>query len=171
MRCIKAILLSFVFMCGCCLSKAQTPVDSAAIKHSPLKTVTDEQYNALMNGTDIWGFGKAALLNRYPDPENVMKFKKELQLSPIQEHNIAPVAKELHRKKLEMGLIILKNELVIDSLFRKHQAVDGSVIFYTTRYGAYMAELRNAILQACMVTQKQLTTLQINKFNALLKGN
>jgi len=150
---------------------AQSPADSTTAKHSQLKTLTDEQYNALINGDDIWGLGKPASLNRYPDPENVIKFKKELQLSPIQIHNITPVAKELHRKKLEMGIIIIKNERVIDSLFRTHVAVDGSVIFYTSRYGAYIGELRNAILQACMVTQKQLTTLQINKFNALMKAN
>jgi hypothetical protein len=167
---IKDLLLVLVITFTCYAANAQAPADST-IKHSPLKTVTDEQYNALMSGTDIWGFGKAALLNRYPDPENVMKFKKELQLSPIQEHNIAPVAKELHRKKLEMGLIIIKNERVIDSLFHTHKAVDGVVVYYATRSGAYMGELRNAILQACMLTEKQLSTLQINKFNALLKAN
>jgi len=166
----KGLLLLFVCMFGCRLLKAQTPADSL-IKHSSLKTITDEQYNALINGDDIWGMGKVALLNRYPDPENVIKFKKELQLSPIQVHNIAPVAKELHRKKLEMGLIIIKNERVIDSLFRTHKANDGVIVFYATRSGAYLGELRNAILQACMVTEKQLSTLQINKFNALLKAN
>jgi hypothetical protein len=168
---MKSIWLLVVVMCGCCLLKAQTPKDSTKIKHSPLKTINYEQYNALINGDDIWGMGKAALLNRYPDPENVIKFKNELQLSPIQVHNITPVAKELHRKKLEMGLIIIKNERVIDSLFRTHKASDGVVVFYATRYGAYMGELRNAILQACMLTEKQLTPLQISKFNALLKAN
>ena len=152
-------------------TQAQTPVDSANVKHSPLKTLTDVQYRALISGTDIYNMYAVALLNHYPDPEKVLKFKKELQLSPIQVNKLTPIVKELRRKKLEMGLIIIKNETVMDSLFRTNIINDGALVFYANRYGLYQGELRNAILQACLVTRKMLSRQQINKFDALIKAD
>jgi hypothetical protein len=148
---------------------AQTTADST-IKHSPLKTLNDDQYNALLNGDDIYGMSLAAELNHYPSPEKVIKLKKEIILSPIQFSKISAIAKELHRKKLEMGLIIIDNEKTIDSLFRTGRLDNGSLIFYTNRYGLYQGELRNAILQACLATRSLLSDQQISKLEALQKA-
>ena len=130
------------------VAKAQTPVDSTSVKHSPLKTLTDAQYDALISGTDINNMYAVALLNHYPDPEKVLKFKKELQLSLMQVSKITPIVKDLRRKKLEVGKDIIKNETVMDSLFHTHMINDGALVFYANRYGLYQGELRNAILQA-----------------------
>ena len=69
-----------------------------------------------------------------------------------------------------MGLIIIGNEKTIDSLFRTNRLDDGSLIFYTNRYGLYQGELRNAILQACLATRGLLSQQQISKFEALQKA-
>ena len=150
-------------------AKAQTQADSAA-KHSPLKTLSDEQYNALINGDDLYGMSLAAELNHYPMPDKVLKVKKELDLSPIQVNKITAINKELRRKRLEMGLIVIRNERTLDSIFRYHRLDNGSLIFYANRYGLYQGELRNAILQACLVTRSLLSQQQINKFESLQKG-
>lgn len=149
---------------------AQSPADSNA-KHSPLKTLTDDQYNALLNGDDLYNMALVAELNHYPYPVKVIKFKSELNLSPIQVNKISAINKELHRKILEMGLIIIRNEQTLDSLFRTHRLNNGSLIFYANRYGLYQGELRNAILQACLTTSSLLSQQQINKFEALQKAN
>ena len=47
----------------------------------------------------------------------------------------------------------------------------GKIIFYTNRHGLYQGELKNAILQACFATEKQLTPQQIKRFEALQKPN
>jgi len=112
----------------------------------------------------------AAELNHYPSPEKVIKLKREIILSPIQVTKISAIAKELHRKKLEMGLIIIDNERTIDSLFRTGRLDNGSLIFYTNRYGLYQGELRNAILQACLATRSLLSEQQIRKLDALQKA-
>src|SRR5271170_3127179 len=127
---------------------AQAVADST-IKHSPLKTLSDAQYNALISGNDLNNMELAATLNHYPSPEQVIKYKHELDLSPIQLNKITEINKEFHRKKLEMGLIIINNEKTLDSLFKYHMLNNGSLIFYTNRYGLYQGELRNTILQAC----------------------
>ena len=151
-------------------ANAQTPADSTE-KHSPLKTLSYEQYNALINGDDIYGMSLAAESNHYPLPDKVIKLKKEINLSPIQVTKISAIAKELHRKKLEMGLIIINNEKTIDSLFRVNKFDNGSLIFYANRYGLYQGELRNAILQACLATRGFLSQQQVNKFESLQKSN
>jgi hypothetical protein len=148
---------------------AQSQADSS-VKHSPLKTLSIEQYNALLNGDDLYNMSLAAELNHYPLPEKVIKFKREMDLSPIQINKISAIAKELHRKKLEMGLIIIKNERTLDSIFRYNRLDNGSLIYYANRYGLYQGELRNAILQACLVTRSLLSQQQINKFEALQKA-
>jgi hypothetical protein len=149
---------------------AQSQADST-VKHSPLKTLSYEQYSALINGNDIYGFSLAAELNHYPLPDRVIKLKKEIDLSPVQVTKISAIAKELHRKKLEMGLIIINNEKTIDSLFRINKFDNGSLIFYANRYGLYQGELRNAILQACLATRGFLSPQQVKKFESLQKGN
>ena len=148
---------------------AQTAADST-LKHSPLKTLNDVQYNALLNGDDLYGMSLAAELNQYPMPDKVLKVKKELDLSPIQVNKLTAINKELHRKRLEMGLIIIRNERTLDSIFRYHRLDNGSLIFYANRYGLYQGELRNTILQACLVTRSLLSQQQINKFESLQTG-
>src|SRR5260221_13469984 len=88
---------------------AQSQADST-VKHSTVKTLTDRQYNALLNGDDLYGMVLVAKLNHYPYPVEVIKFKTELDLSPIQVDKITAINKELRRKILEMGLIIIHNE-------------------------------------------------------------
>ena len=151
-------------------ANAQTTADSTE-KHSPLKTLSYEQYNALINGDDNYGMSLAAELNHYPLPDKVIKLKREINLSPIQVTKISAIAKELHRKKVEMGLIIINNEKTIDSLFRVNKFDNGSLIFYANRYGLYQGELRNAILQACLATRGFLSQQQVTKFESLQKGN
>ncbi len=149
---------------------AQTSSDST-VKQSTLKTLSNEQYNALLTGDDIYGMSLAAELNHYPLPDKVIKLKKEINLTPVQVTKITAIAKELNRKKLEMGLIIINNEKTIDSLFRINKFDNGSLIFYANRYGLYQGELRNAILQACLATRNLLTLQQVNKYSALQKAN
>jgi len=167
---MKRLVLLFTSLLFFISADAQAPVDST-IKHSPLKTLSDTQYNALLTGEDIYGMSLAAELNHYPLPEKVITYKKELALSPLQLSKLTAINNEFERKKLEMGLIIIKNERTLDSIFRYKRLDNGSLIFYTNRYGLYQGELRNTILQACLATRVLLSPQQIAKFEALQKAN
>jgi len=165
----KFILLLFLTNYYCTL-KAQSPADSTAVIQSPVKSLNNKQYNALLTGEDLYNMSKVAELNHYPSPLKVIKFKKELDLSPIQVNKLNVINKELRRKILEMGLIVIKNERTLDSLFHHHNLTNGSLIFYTNRYGLYQGELRNVILQSCFVTRGLLSQQQINKYEKLAKN-
>jgi hypothetical protein len=167
---LRSLLALILLILVCTVVNAQTSADTT-IKQSPLKTLSNQQYTALLNGDDIYGMSLAAELNHYPLPDKVIKLKKEINLTPVQVTKITAIAKELHRKKLEMGLIIINNEKTIDSLFRINKFDNGSLIFFANRYGLYQGELRNAILQACLATRNLLSLQQVNKYAALQKVN
>jgi len=147
------------------------PSNDPDIKHSPVKTLSDERYNAYLKGDDLDNMALAGELNHFPLPDKVLKFKKELDLSPIQIGKLNQIATTLHRKKLEMGVFIIRNERMLDSLFRIKRQDEGSVIFYANRSGLYYGELRGAILMACYNTEKLLTDGQIKKLETLEKVN
>ncbi|GAB2983809.1 hypothetical protein GCM10027049_21530 [Mucilaginibacter puniceus] len=140
-------------------------------KKSPVRTLTYQQYNDYLKGEAGSDMAMVAEINHYPMPDKVLKFKKELDLSPIQIKNIETANTYMHRRRLEIGGSVISTERTLDSLFRNHKMDDGKLIFFTNRYGLYQGELKNAILQACFATEKQLTPQQIKRFEALQKPN
>ena len=142
-----------------------------SLKKSPVRTLTYQQYNAYLKGEAGNEMAMVAEMNHYPMPDKVLKLKKELDLSPIQIKNIETANNYMRRRRLQIGGSVISTERALDSLFRYHKMDDGKLIFYTNRYGLYQGELKNAILQACFATEKQLTPQQIKRFEALQKPN
>ena len=161
---IKRLPLLIIIFLFCNYVYAQT---DSLIKVSPVKTLSYEQYNALLKGEDLYHMSATAILNHYPQPDSVIKYKHQIDLSPGQVTKITVIAKELQRKRLEMGLIVIKNERTIDSLFRTHNLDQGTIIFYANRYGLYQGELRNTILQACYATEKLMSPAQVKQLEVL----
>lgn len=148
-----------------------TIIVDAEPKHSTVKTISDLRYNAYLKGEDLDDMALAGDLNHFPSPDSVLKYKKELDISPIQVGQLTKLSTELHRKKVEMGTNIIRNEKMLDSLFHSHQVDEGSLIFYTNRSGLYYGEMKGAILMACYKTEKLLTPAQIKKLETLEKTN
>jgi len=191
---IKHLPVIVSFLLFLTAAKAQTKADSAAgrhraetaakhlphknikrspgplmIPHSPVKTIGDVKYNALLKGGDFDDMALAAVLNHYPLPDSALKYKVQLGLNPEQIAKLKDVSAALHRKKVEMGGNIIHNEKMLDTLFKVKQADDGTIIFYTNRYGLYLGEIRNAVLQACYKTENILSDAQIRKLESLEK--
>src|ERR1700759_2008286 len=103
------------------------------VNHSIVKTLSDKRYNAYVKGEDLDDMSLAGELNHYPLPDKVLKFKKELDLSPIQVGQLKELATKLQRKRLEMGVVIIRNEKVLDGRFHTKHLDEGSIIFYTNR--------------------------------------
>jgi hypothetical protein len=146
---------------------AQYNSDSTGM--SPLKTMTYTQYKAYIDGVDINNMGLVAQINHYPEPQKVIGLKKELDLTGGQLSQITAINIELQRKMKEMGDFIIKNERALDALFKTNRIDDGTLIFYTNRYGLYQGEMRNAVLQASVKVQGILTPVQRKKYQQLVK--
>jgi hypothetical protein len=149
---------------------AQSPADTT-IKHSPVKTLSDKKYDTLMRGEEFDNMALVAELNHYPLPDKALKYKVEIGLNPGQISKLKEIAEALHRKRVEMGENIVRNEKMLDSLFHSKRVEDGTIIFYTNRYGIYLGEIRNAVLQACFKTENILGDDQIKRLESLHKAN
>ena len=145
---------------------AQSATDSVT---SPARTLNYKQYNAYLNGDDYDNMALVAELNEYPSPPKTIELKRQLGLSPDQLAKITAINTELIRKKKEMGRFIIKNERVLDSLFRIRQVDDGSLVFFGQRTDLYRGELRNAILQAYLKVYHILTPSQLTRYRQLHK--
>lgn len=152
-------------------SAAAKRPDSAAIRHSTVRTLTDEQYNAILNGDDVYNVAHVAAMYRYPYPDQVLKYRTHLKLSAEQIAKLNAINATLKMKKTEVGLSVVQNERVIDSLFRTRRVNESVIVFYTNRYGAYQGEYRGALLIACYNTRKVLNPVQLNQYNELLNHN
>lgn len=149
-------------------ANAQTP--DSTLKPSPVKTLSDIQYNALIKGDDLYNMNTVADLNKYPTAEQALKYKKEIDLSPQQVAALTAINTELKRKKIEMGNFIVTNETKLDALFKTHKINESDLIFYTNRYGLYQGELRNAILKAAVAANNLLSPQQVTKLNKFKKS-
>jgi hypothetical protein len=150
------------------VTKPTVATDTQA-KHSTVKTISDLKYNAYLKGDDFDNMSSAGDLNHFPSPDSILKYKKQLDLSPIQVGQLTKLSDELHRKKLEMGSNIIRNEKMLDSLFHSRYIDEGSLIFYTNRSGLYYGEMKGAILMACYKAEKLVTPAQIRKLETLEK--
>lgn len=151
------------------IALAQNSADTMGM--SPLKTLTYTQYKAYIDGVDQFNLALVASLNHYAEPQKALNWKKELDLSAIQITDITATNTMLQRKMKEMGDFIVKNERALDDMFRTKKVSDGTLIFYTNRYGLYQGEMRNAVLQAAVKVQAILNPLQRKKYEQLQKLN
>jgi hypothetical protein len=159
--------IAFLFLSAAV--KAQSTIDT--VKRSPVRTITYAQYQAYLKGGAGDDLALVATVHHYPMPEKVLKLKKELNLSPAQVKNLTDINTHMHRLRVQVGGSIIDNEKTIDLLFAQNNVDNGNLIFYINRYGAYQGELRNAILQACIATKKELTPEQMKLFDTLQKPN
>lgn len=152
------------------LQQAKAQTDSLnQPKNMQLKEVFLQKFEAYQISKNRLGLMDVADRNQYPSPQKVLFWQKELQLNDRQKSTITLINNELKRKVNEMNIFLITNERTMDSLFRYKKINNGTLIFYTNRYGLYQGELRNALLQACVKTETVLTSTQIKKYNTLLQ--
>jgi hypothetical protein len=165
---LKSLSLFTLILLFSTITYAQSSADTA-VKHSPVRTLTYPQYQAYLKGEAGDDMAKVAEMNHYPMPDKVLKWRNELDLSPIQIKKITEINTYMHRRRLQNGGSVIDTERKLDSLFKHNKLDDGTLVFYATRYGNYQGELKNAILQACLSTQKLLSPQQITRLESLQK--
>ncbi len=158
----KALLCLFLCLGFCQALFAQT---DSSVTPSVIKTLTLKQYADYKKGSTLAEMALPATMNGYPLPDDVLKYKKELKLLPVQITRITDISKYLQLKKIEIGQSVLRNEKKLDDMFStKQQLNEGSITFYGNRYGLYEGEYRTSVLTACYNTYNSLTQPQLTKF-------
>jgi hypothetical protein len=164
---LKTFLFFLLIVIGFEEVKAQT--DSTNQQQiMPVKEAFLSKFEAYQTSKNKTGLLDIADFNQYPSPKKVLQWQKELQLNDRQKTAISLLNKEMLRKTTEMNNFLITNEKALDSLFKYKKINNGLLIFYTNRYGLYLGELRNALLQACVKTEALLNATQLKKYAALL---
>lgn len=148
------------------VAHAQT---DSTITPSSIKTLTLKQYTDYQNGPGLQDMALPATMNRYPMPDDVLRYKKELKLTVAQVNKITEISKYLQLKKTEIGQSVIRNEKKLDELFSTQKVDEGSIAFYGNRYGLYEGEYRTSVLMACFNTYNALNPQQITQFWKLKK--
>lgn len=162
----KKLLVVCGLLTGFVTAKAQT--DSLTMP-SAIKTLTLKQYADYQKGPGLQDMALPATLNRYPMPDDVLRYKKELKLTPEQVKKITEISKYLQLKKTEIGQSVIRNEKKLDELFSTQKVDEGSIAFYGNRYGLYEGEYRTSVLMACYNTYNALNPQQTTQFWKLKK--
>ncbi|WP_345948806.1 hypothetical protein ABDD95_18345 [Mucilaginibacter sp. PAMB04274] len=162
----KTLLITLLAGIGLNVAQAQT---DSAITPSSIKTLTLKQYADYQKGPTLESMALPATLNRYPMPDDVLRYKKELKLTPEQVTKVTAISKYLQLKKTEIGQSVLRNEKKLDDMFRSQKLDEGSITFYANRYGLYEGEYRTSVLLACYNTYNVLNPQQTTKFWQLKK--
>jgi hypothetical protein len=152
-----------LFLCLSCCKALFAQTDSS-VTPSVIKTLTLKQYTDYQKGPALAEMALPATLNRYPMPDDVLRYKKELKLLPVQVTRITEISKYLQLKKTEIGQSVLRNEKKLDEMFSTKKLDEGSITFYGNRYGLYEGEYRTSVLTACYNTYNSLTPPQLIKF-------
>jgi hypothetical protein len=139
---------------------------------SDVPSLSDTEYNAWLKGSELkTDLTLVAEINNYPTPEKVLKLKKQLDLSPIQINQLNDIVKYLRLKKVEAGGDFVRNEKMLDSLFRTKKANESNIIFFGNRYGLFLGEYRTSLLIACKRTSDVLTSKQLSRYVQLQNRN
>jgi len=150
------------------LTVAHAQTDSTTTPSS-IKTLTLKQYADYQKGPGLQDMALPATLNRYPMPDDVLLYKKELKLTVAQVNKITEISKYLQLKKTEIGQSVIRNEKKLDELFSSQKVDEGSIAFYGNRYGLYEGEYRTSVLMACYNTYNALNPQQTMQFWKLKK--
>ncbi len=151
----------------CCLFAALNAyAQKDSLTKTPLKFISEEQYNYYLKGNDT-ELSRIAEVNNYPSPKTALKLEKQLALTTAQKSQIKTIATEMDRKLAEMGKFLINEQTKLNTLFENRKINEGSLIYHTNKIGSLEGELRNAYLKAHFRTWRVLTLPQLKKYTEL----
>jgi Spy/CpxP family protein refolding chaperone len=140
-----------------------------AVQHSPVKTVTAEQAQALLNGEGM-GMAKAAELNHYPGPRHVLQLASDLHLTPEQTAATQKLFDSMHENAVDLGEEILAREKDLDALFANERPSPAEVSALVSQIAVLEGRLRATHLLAHLKEREQLRPEQVAAYDQLRRG-
>ncbi len=163
----KRLLYSITFIVCAFALRATAQVNTSVSNPLPEDSIAAIANKGMPYGMEIHELAKPASLYHYPLPDEVMAYRKQLQLDNTQLGKLNAIIEALNLKKLEISQSVTRNEKALNQLFSGHQLNDGSLIFFGNRYGLYEGEMRTAVLMACYQTRQVLMPKQLTKFEQI----
>ena len=131
-----------------------------------IKSLTNEELNQLLKGEGM-GMAKAAELNSYPGPRHVLDLSSQLNLTSEQIEKTNALFKSMQTKAKKIGLLIIKNEKELDSIFKTNNTNEKLIKNKINEIAQLNGKLRFVHLDAHLKQKKILTVEQVNSYNRL----
>ena len=147
---------------GVCLAAAPY----AGQQTRPIKSLSQQEVADLEAGKGM-GLAKAAELNGYPGPLNVIENADVLALSDEQLHRSQEIFDAMKARAIEVGAELLQAERDLDSLFSERRTEREAMMAALRRIGELQAQLRGIHLQAHVDQVALLSEAQLQKYSEL----
>jgi Spy/CpxP family protein refolding chaperone len=113
------------------------------------------------------GHGRAAELNHYPGPGNVLDLADELGLAPTQVQQVSAIEERLRSEAVPLGRQLLDEERRLEASFAKDKAAPETILTLSNAISDTEAQLRTAHLTAHVATRAVLTDAQLARYEYL----
>ena len=161
-RCLLACLLAL----PAAAPAAETASPSAGQEARGIKALLEAEVTALRNGEGM-GLAKAAELNGYPGPADVLELADKLGLDAGQALRVAAIRDRMREAARALGQDILQHEQHLDALFAGRDITPDALASETAAIGALQGRLRAAHLAAHLATRDVMTDEQVERYRQL----
>jgi Spy/CpxP family protein refolding chaperone len=127
-----------------------------------IKSLSETEIQGYLEGQEM-GLAKAAELNGYPDPAQVLALANQLQLTPQQRAKAEHLIRSM-KGAARLGHWLVEAERRLNVLFAKGEADDEKITLLARRVGGLEAEIRLVHLRAHIEMRRVLTADQIKKY-------
>jgi Spy/CpxP family protein refolding chaperone len=128
-----------------------------------IKSLSATEIQGYLEGREM-GLAKAAELNGYPGPSQVLELATQLQLTPYQRAKAEHLKRSM-KAAARMGHWLVEAERRLNVLFAKGEADDEKITSLVRQIGALEAEIRLVHLRANIEMRRVLTADQIKKYD------
>lgn len=156
--CLAACLACYVVSMPLAYANRTSPAQET----QAIKSLTPDVVQGLQSGKPL-EFAKAAQLNGYVSPQEVMQRDATLGLSNEQKSRIEALLRTAQSKAVELGLRLLDEERKLNRLFADKTANVATLSPITKRIGELHGQLYQAHLESHIAVTEILTPAQLAK--------
>ena len=154
----RVMWILFALSIATSVSADQSPY--AGQEHRPVKSMSAQEVDALMNG-DGMGFAKLAELNHFPGPKHVLDLAQQLKLTPDQIKKSRTLFDDMRSAAIATGQELLAAEAELDRAFAEKTISAESLERALLEIAGIRARLRFVHLEAHLRQARLLTKTQI----------
>ncbi|MCA1716108.1 MAG: periplasmic heavy metal sensor [Actinobacteria bacterium] len=147
-------------------SKANSEQPYAGFEERPIKALSEEKVNNLLEGKGA-GYALAGELNHYPGPRHVLELSDELDLTAEQEQTVQEIYSAMEDEAKTLGGELVNLEERLDQAFRDEEIDEEELAQTTGEIATVEGRLRNAHLNAHLKMKDALDAQQVAMYDRL----
>lgn len=159
------VLVLPLWLGGLATTHAQ-PAQHAGQEQRSIKALSPQEIEDLLAGRGL-GFAKAAELNHYPGPAQVLELASQIKLTAEQRTRTETTFREMRVRAVRLGRELISQEAALDRLFASGKIDRQQLKAALGKIAALYSEIRYVHLQAHLAQKEILTPDQAARYEEL----